>query len=781
MNKYLLYYKDENTLKKTEFKDVLDNLYNQKASLPTEEQIKQYMKVGNNNKIKEYLKGNPSEIIQDIKVSISKINNKIPLYDVYTKNLYLISKELVYRRVVRESYRFPDESLITILSDKKDKLKPKIKNIKKNGSNKAKKLSEFSDSKDIHYGELHESIREQREFRKLKLMLEFLNSFDNETVYDTYVRVFYAFANEVGKDLTVCSRRSFLPHYKHIKPWYTRSELINLALNMEEIKPSDKYYDEKEVMKLCKIVRKNDISADTIMKHQNYIVENNKIGIIQYYSLQGSFFINQYLRNLVSYDYKNELLEENIRSMWKLTSNAPEFDKSYTLYRFIQDDSYLQHLKIGCVFTDPSFISTTRDPFYRSELYKFGFILIKIKIPKNVKGVGLCIESYSNFPEEQEIILSPLSKLKLEKKDENALYYHTDQLYAANIKTRYEFSYVGKEKISFVDRPLLSQGSDKVIDFLKLPVPDVFTVYEKIKQFIDEYTNDIYQFKTKIGDTVYDLIVEWYDSTNAYKKFYAAKTNNGFSIYTLKNNHISFLIELGEEDDETYMYINYYFRYSLSNRSQYIDDIDFLEFISKIAYYFRIEKIILYAEYASCDTSEELKNNKHFRMGGNFCIDFYKYLKNKEKRFIKGDSTEFKPQFSFYELDRMRNLNPDKILQKDDRDELYQIYHKTYVPHMKEIHHNLADFYIWMIENQCVHLDLLIDKMYRIYNVNNPFNNDYYVINPMRYLYNKELIKEIPTLKKSKKHKGDTTIIDRMPKNDYRTQSYRNIRLPPKV
>lgn len=782
MNKYLLYYKDDNIIKKTKFEDVLDNLYYQKANVPTEEHINEYIKKGTDNKIIDYLKSNSAnEIIDEIKKSISKINNKVPLYDEYTKNLYIITKENVYRRVVHESYRFPDNNLIQILQDRKKELEPLVKGLEKKDIKKVKSLGEFDESEEVHYKELHENIRLQREYRKLKLMLNFLDSFDNDTLYDTYVRVFYAFANEVGKDITVCIRRSFLPHFRHIDPYYSRSELINLALNMEVIKPSDKYYDEKEVMKLCEIVRKNDISADTIMKHQDYIAKNNKIGVIQYYSLQGSYFINQYLRNLVSYEYKNELLEENIRSMWELTYDSPEFDKSYTLYRFIQDDGYLKHLKIGDVFTDPSFISTTRDPFYRADTYKFGFILIKIKIPAKVKGVGLCIESYSNFPKEEEIILNPLTKLKLEKKDQNALYYHTDQMYAANIKTRYEFSYVGKEDISFVDRPVLPKSSEIIIDFLELPTPDVFTVYERIKTFIDEYTNEIYQFKTNIGNETYDLITEWYDSTNAYKDFYAATTNNGFSIYTLKNSHISFLIELGEEDNETYMYINYYFRYGLSDRSQYMKDDDFIDFVCKLAYYFRIEKIVLYAEYESCDTSKELNNNKKIYMGGNLCIDFYKYLKDKEKRFKSIDSTELKPQFSYYELDRLRTVNPDKILNHDDRDELYQIYHKTYVPHIDKKYHNTADFYIWIVKNHCVHLKLLVDKMERIYNINNPFNSDYYIIEPMRYLYNKKLISEIPTLKKSKKSKGDSTITsDRMPKNDYRVQYYRKSRVPPK-
>ncbi|ARF09499.1 ADP-ribosyltransferase exoenzyme domain protein [Indivirus ILV1] len=765
MNKYLLYNSEDKTIKKVKFENVLDDLYFLRCSVPSEENIKEYIKEGKDKKIKEYLKSQSiDDIINNIKKEISKINNKVPLYDEYTKNLLLISKELVYKKVIYEYYRFPDKKLIELLKERKKEIDPIVK-------------------KEETLEGLQKNLNLIREHRKLVLMSGFLKSFDIDILYDTYVKVFYAFANEVGKNITVCRRPSFSPYYRHIKPYYTRSELINLALNIEKIKPSDKYYDEDEVMKLCTIVKKNDITSDTILKHQEYIINQDKIGIIQYYSLQGSYFINQYLRNQAQYDYKNELLEKTIRSMWELTSNAPEFDKSYILYRFIQDDNYLKHLKIGDVYTDPSFISTTRDPFYRSQTYKFGFILIKIKIPANTRGVGLCIEPYSHFPEEEEIILSPLSKLKLEKKDENALYYHTDEIYASKIKTRYEFSYIGKEKINFVDRPQLPIKESNEIDFLKIPSINVFTVYEKVKQFVDDYVSDIYQFKTKIGDKSYDVIVEWYDSTNAYKNFYAATTNNGFSIYTIKDNYILFFIELGEEDDITYMYVNYYFRFSSSNRRKYISDEEFIDFISKVAYYFRIEKIILYAEYGSCDVSQDFKGSYYAR-GGNYCIDYYKYLKNKEKRFqnnvVKIDSTEVKPRFSYYELDRMRTVDPNEVLRENDRDELYQVYKKIYKLHIEETKRNLAEFYIWIIENRCVNVGLLINKMDRLYSVNNPFDNDYYVVDLMRYLYNKNLIPEIPTLKKSKRIK-DSVNGDRVPKNEYRIQYYRKSRVPSKI
>ena len=227
-------------------------------------------------------------------------------------------------------------------------------------------------------------------------MIKFLESFNLDTLYKTYMQVFYLYANEVGKNITTCKKPSFLPHFIHIKPYYTRSEVINMALNMN-IKLEDKYYNQDEVNKLCNKISNNDISADILLQHQKYIINNDKVGLVQYYTLQGSYFINNYLRKLVNYNYKNEYLESLITPMWKLLNNAPAFDKSYILYRFISDDKHLRQLNIGEIYTELGFTSTTRDPFYRSDLYKFGMILVKINIPKNKKGVALCVETLSHF------------------------------------------------------------------------------------------------------------------------------------------------------------------------------------------------------------------------------------------------------------------------------------------------------------------------------------------------------------------------------------------------
>jgi hypothetical protein len=347
-----------------------------------------------------------------------------------------------------------------------------------------------------------------------------------------------------------------------------------------------------------------DIPSETLLKHQNYMIENNKLGIIQYYSLQGSFFMNEYLRGLTPYKYKNDILEKNILSMWELINKAPEFKKSYILYRFINKDNHLANIKIGQNYITPSFLSTTRDPFYRPEEFKFGFILLKIKIPKNEQGVALCIESISNFPKEQEIILSPLSILKLEKKNENVPYFHTDEIYRSKINTLYEFTYIGKKPIKLIERPVLKDRG--LVDFLKSKKENTITMEERISYFVNNYALPVYNFKTKIGDNEYSIITEWYDSIDVYKKFYGARTDNGFSMYTIIDNYIGFTIELGEDTDGTFMYVNYYFKHSSVNKTNPIDDNDFLYFISTIGYYFEIKTVYLYSSYSSCGFKSDI-------------------------------------------------------------------------------------------------------------------------------------------------------------------------------
>jgi hypothetical protein len=169
---------------------------------------------------------------------------------------------------------------------------------------------------------------------------------------------------------------------------------------------------------ICSIISSNEISAKEILSHQIYIQENIAKSYIQLYSLLGSYYWNFYIRNKC---FKDLFVEKQIDNLYSIISKAPEFEKDYWLYRFISDDNYLSHLIPGDTFEETSFISTTRNPFYDPKNNLFGFILIKIKIPKGKEGIGLCIESYSMFQGEEEILLNP-AILKLVSIKDNCHY-----------------------------------------------------------------------------------------------------------------------------------------------------------------------------------------------------------------------------------------------------------------------------------------------------------------------------------------------------------------------
>ena len=103
-----------------------------------------------------------------------------------------------------------------------------------------------------------------------------------------------------------------------------------MALNLKIIKPSNIYYDSKKIDKLCTVVRNNDINKKIITNHQKYIVNTNAIHSVAYYSLNGAFFLNRYLRNI--YSLQNILLEKNITFLSNMIKESPAFDKEYNLY-----------------------------------------------------------------------------------------------------------------------------------------------------------------------------------------------------------------------------------------------------------------------------------------------------------------------------------------------------------------------------------------------------------------------------------------------------------------
>lgn len=696
---------------------------------------------------------------------ISKQDKYIPLFDIFTSNIYIITKRNVYIRVVHNNYRFPDELI--------------IKHIKQEKHHEKDPLS-------------------LRKLRKSKLMLDFLANFNMKILYESYLKVFYLYSPELGNSSYTCVRRSFIPHIGHILPYYTKDEILRLGMNQGIIQlPSGTtYIDFKDTLtnndfiELCDTVAKNDISAKTLILHQKYIIDNDLAELVQYYTVQGSYFMNKYLRGQPESTVKNNVLEENISKIWKLILSAPQFDNEYILYRFVQSDAHLKHLKTGDKYVERGFTSTTRDPFYRDESYEFGFVLIKIHIPKNIKGVCLSLELLSHFPKEEEIIFPPLAEFKLINKDNKCAYYHINTDYIAQIHTRYEFEWVQNNDIKFSNY-VTNDDSTPPIDFINIGLRNDITmsIENKIDILLQSYVTQQNQIKCKIGDKYVNVIVEQYDSTGAYKHLYSITTPNGFCLYAFQDGSILFMIEIGQNQ----MRVNYINRYSHAKKTHLDDDI-ILYFLASVAYFFGISDIVMYAEYVGCKINtnahdkdeqtalfiDEYNDNKridaysthqtnHNYIGGAYCIDYYKYLKSNWKRFdnTNAHNTELRTLFSFDDLDDLKKIKPSQILRKEDRDELYQVYTKVY--NMDNFNHdNIADFYVWTIENMCYLTKLLVEKFKRYYKTNNPFQKDMYIFGSMTYLYNRKYVnvfnRHLPL------NIDETRDDSNLPKNNYRIQ-----------
>jgi hypothetical protein len=835
-----LFCKREDTIKKIPVTDAMFEIY-LKCRIPTESELKA-------NNIKTSVK--------DIKKIISSIDSYIPLYDVFTFNIYIIQKRNVYIRVMDHDYRFPDELI--------------MENIKKARLAKIKKLKNNQ--------ELEKDEVFIRSIRKADLMIDFMNQFDINILYNTYLDTFYRYASEISNATYTCIRKSFMPHKSHLKPYYTRDEVIKLGMNigLVSIPVNMSYVDYKDLLskkdyhELCLQIQTNDVTTDTLMKHQNYIIDNGMVGLIQYYTVQGSFFMNQYMRGMTRYEYRNDYLEDNIKKIWKLVLAAPAFDNDYILYRFVNTDQHLRHLAIGDVYIERGFTSTTRDPFYRNDLYKFGFVLIKIRIQKNVIGVGLCLETLSHFPFEEEIILPPMSHIKLISKNEQCKYYHPDEQYAADIKTRYEFEWIKNGELIFSKRPEYTDQTE-VVDFIYVDKIKSVSIKEKIDLIVKTHFDPMNRIKCKIGDNTFYVVGEWYDSTGPYADMYALKTADGFSLYSLYEGYILFMIEIGDVNGRGKIIVNYFTKYSHLNRQEIMGDDNFIKFIASIGNYFDVPNVVIYADFMSCDkinlnngndgndrnhgidavnrvleeqdsyiqdkqncipmeqnsntgllpgnneitghdmslmknngfrkkkqrTFEQTKNKTSSELeigmgsdmasdisseinvtdmetdvvytGGSYCVDYYRYLKHGIKRYDNTTTlnVELQPNFSYHDLDMLRTLKPSIILKKEDRDEVYQIYMKNYKSMVTNEKNNVADFYVWMIENKCYLMDILNKKMEKMYRSDNPFKKKQrYILDSMSYLYNRRYVSTYNRYIKMDYDEEQQILT--LPKNEYR-------------
>lgn len=672
----------------------------------------------------EKVLNNKIKLSKKEKNSLMHFIDFIPMYDIYSNKLHLIGKNQLYDKMINSHYRFIDPRLFKWLQNKYNKLTKK---------------------ENLDYDD-------QENLNNLTKNIKFLENYDIDDIYKKAIEIMYNYSPEVGLDITICKRKSFIPYFEHLKPYYSKDELINLGLNMGKIKSINKevLVDPDTHYQICKKISKNDISSNILIEHCEYIKKMNGKYLIKYYSLYGSFFINKLLRELLTTEGKllnkkinNDLVIGFAKKITNIILKAPSFDKEYIVYRFITDDSYLKKLKIGSLFTETGLMSTTRDPFYSNDDNDaFGFVLMKIKLPKNIKGIGLNIETFSYFPYEEEIVLPLFSRYKLISKNEKFNYFHIDKNFQDKIKIKYEFEYY--DQLPMVELiSVLKPIHNNIIDFLSIKLNGK-TYIEKANEFIEKYTNNIKEFYCLIGNKKYKVNTIWYDSTGPYKKFYYFLTATGFSftIYD-ENARVLLSIEINQE-----ISVNFFMRWNSSpNGDEVINGGDLIDFVSKVGYGFKISNIIIHFNYCSFNYfSENYKstNEKNVLDCFSFPFDFYNYFKLKNKRFKNTPSSA--PAFNYFQLDKLKNKKVTDLNIKNNSILL------AFIKKNKGM--SIVDLYLLIIEKHFYlyneyekTLEVLFEKD------KNPFKNMFYNLETYKYLFDKDIIKEIPDIEKTFKIK----------------------------
>ncbi len=741
--KFVLYYpkKDKNNIVLVDENIVIDEMYYNLAIFPSLKQLQQFDK--------KYKNVNYETFIENQKELISKLSYKLPLFDYNTKNIYLVDQDDIYNKVTNFNYRFPDDKII-------DLLKKTISNLEKSKDSKLDWILKY--------------------IKKITNNINFLNNYNLTILRSTFIETFLN-TNPNSREITTCIKPSYLPYQKYQSPYYTKSELISMGLNLgiiKDIHSKPWNYNKSDLQLICSKLSVYEINVKMLIYNQLYILYNHAKSYVQYYSLFGSYYFNSYMRNEES--ILDEDLNKHINNFLSIIEKTPSFDNEYVVYRFVEEDAYLEKLSIGETFDERSFISTTRNPFYSMKDNQFGFILLKIKLPKNKPGIALLMESYSNYPHEQEVLLPP-SRLKLVEINNDFKYYHWNKLAQGKIVKKYIFEYI--EPLSYN----INYYTKKYIETkMMIPTYDFLNIDFEGSNSNEILINFFYQipkinlrrtFYSVIGKETYKFYAYFLTQNKVYSKFFFLQRETednktlGDEIYLTiqnpENGNIELLVEI-----RNIISVNYYHRYSgLSNK---FNDDDLIKWLSGLAKSLKIEDIIIHGNYASyaplvekilnvsendqtlLDDFKTIQNidnpdtnilNLYTADINTYCIDLVDLLIENRRRFNR--SSYIKIGIPLHIFERMKEQKFNDLYNGHGKElntfnYLYKIFVKLEKPNM-----NIYEFY------KHIHLThpYLIPKLQELVilglpkNVVNPWHF-YYTLKPYEYLYENKLISYMP-------------------------------------
>ena len=689
------------------------------ARIPTLIEIKKYPK------LKKY---HSREMLDKVKMEISTVDNMGILMSPHTKRIFVFEPNDIHYYVKEKNCRFPNSFTYGKLKERMLKYKKRVEG----GS---------------------ERERDRKSYIRDKRSIDFIDNFDLKVLFGTYTAMLYRYTKQ--NQLTTCRRPSYTSIFNHIHPYYSRSEIVNMAKNLGLIHGDETEFS-TDIYKLCPQIINNDIKKENIIEHQQYIIQNRGQYLVKAYTFFLYRVTNTYLRSM-NREYENPIVEKYCRNLWKLIDGAPAFDQEYTLYRWMSDDKFMEHVKQCGIFTDKAFISTTRNPFY---VFKYPNVLTKIRIPKE-RGSGLCCEALTVYPIEQEVLLQPELSLQLTSRNDKVTYYHTDKNHLSDDIKKYEYVVKSKDRNKII-RETKNPGEPPLLNIEAIARQfdkQNKKLEERVKEFMN-YTDVNNQFRIKLGDIEKTFIMGEYQAgkNDDYHGLYYHETSKGAMIYNLEpNGAIDFIIEIHKKG----LALNYWHYKAFDSGSINLESKEVLNFIAYLGLLFGINRTIIFPSYGMA--ADLNPNRKHENYNYNYRRDFYNYLKNGRMRF--GDEKEtIKSQFKFYKLNDMERLMPFAGMEKHD--ELYDVFiNANAVLPEKDRIDNMAKFYLYVVENHPSQIKTLEKKIAKLYSKeDNPFKKDYYVFYNSTYLYNNNLINEIKPIKHTPIVRGVEPVITKAPR-----------------
>jgi hypothetical protein len=574
------------------------------------------------------------------------------MYDIFLENIILTDEEDIEDKLFKYNFRFIDNNILKLI---------------------------------------HETQNNK--------LISFMNNYNIDILMQTFEKY------DKEYDYTTFKRPSFLYVYNTSQPYYTKKQLIYEYNNNKNNLDNNNKNKNKTIDTLYEIIKEYDITSEELLEHHVYIRKTFSDNVIKYYTF---FDINKYTNYLrfPQKHHRNEYMERYINNLNNVLKESPAWKKSYYVYRWTHEDSYLRKIKVGDYFIDRSFTSSTRNPYFSiKDEYNYGYILIKIKLPKNKIGCGLSIEHFSLMEFEQEILLPPAKYKLIDNID--TVYNHIDDNVDKKILEKYELEFI-EPLTNFIDYKSYL-GEFKIRTFDLTVGNQTFNHFENIK----------------VGNELLPFEIKTYAELSQGKDlFYLDETKLKYIFLLLDDkSNIILLIEIGD-----IISVNYYSKYC-GYDTTLIGDYTFKDLIilfKNIANYFNIQKIIIHPNHTAYINIINIDSNAYY-LTNNFKkiyfsdMSYYsnllllyinRYLKQKNEQQIVG-LTEylFLENDTFDKLfNTLINTKMKTIIKILDNDELLEISYNFK-------NKNLIDFYIHILKNNYYLIPLLHQNIYRILNI----------------------------------------------------------------